>query len=460
MLYTADGGGSNKKAPINANVLAAQANAATAAAQAKAAQAAKDAAANALAKAAQEAAAAKAKAAGPPTIQKAQGPYIPGVSNNPAAKASGSGNVTANSTYFPPSTPAVKAAVPAPVKTSPVTVTPVTRPATTLGSQAPSANPLEGYGGGTSNYGPTPSVTPSGGGGSSSSVSTAAPYETDGVTPTMRTGQNMAALTGVMYDRDLFLNQMKNALNAKYANLGTEYERMRGSFLDDTAVAADQMMAGMRRGDQAATMSGLTAGSNTAAQLLAMQGISQDAAKGATELAQTQADLKFQAESDIATAEEKATQMYNELGLGLGALSRQELDSRVQSFGMKLAANSAEEVANIQALAAKYGADKSAAAQLGAAAQQAAATKSAAAMSAAAQAANAATGNTPSIDHLTALKSRGEITQAEYAKMMKQFYGLDVAKLGPTIEKSQPTIDLTNIGTVDWLKGMTPIEKR
>jgi hypothetical protein len=331
---------------------------------------------------------------------------------------------------------AAPAKVTAPVAPKPVTTT-VAKPVV---SSPVSSSPVVST--------PIQSSTPvqTGGGGGSVSVNTdgnpSAPYETSSSEhmPSMQSGASMGRHLGVVYDRNEFLRQMRGALEAKYSNLGIEYDRIRDGYHDDVGIAADQTMAQLRRGDQNATMSGVTAGSNTAQQLMALKGISQDAAKGATEIAQGQADLVYKKEADLADSEFKATQAYNELGLGLGALSRQELDSRVQGYGMQLASKSAEEVAQIAALAQKYQTDGQANATRYAANQSLAGMQAQAAATAASASAygqNNQQTKQMDVSEMVWLMENGHMSSDDFYAMMAKQFGMskpqaDAAKKATT----------------------------
>lgn len=155
--------------------------------------------------------------------------------------------------------------------------------------------------------------------------------------PTMRSGRSMADLLGVMYDHDLIKGLMTDAVNKKYANLDSEVRRSQDMYYDTIGAGADALLGSLRRGDRDAVRSGASSGTQAAAELSALLGVTNDSMQGATELTQAREDLVRNRETELSNVARDAMKHYNELGINLGQLSNSELNALVPAYASQVA---------------------------------------------------------------------------------------------------------------------------
>ena len=172
--------------------------------------------------------------------------------------------------------------------------------------------------------------------------------------PEMRSGQSMAELLGILYDRGTFEEIMGDAVKAQFANLDTEYGRTQADMNRHMASNTDMLLGTMRRGDRGAAMTGATRGSQMASELGALLAASDDHAQVATGVAQERGDLVHQREAALAGVPVDALKMYNDLGLNLGQLSASELGHNAVMYSGEYASLAGLEAALRQQLSQDY----------------------------------------------------------------------------------------------------------
>lgn len=298
----------------------------------------------------------------PVVTKPAQGPYIPGVSNNPAAINSATGaNVTTNRTFLPTPTASgdpgygtanggvVKATDNlAPTKIINGVVVPTAAGTGNSSAaknnvtivQKPTTAPVGTTGTGS---GATIDMSPGGGGGGR---------------PELMSGAELAKLLGTVYDRGEIEKSMTDAVAKQYANLDTEYGRTQDAYYDAVGGNANMLLDTLKRGDRQAAISGAGAGTQAATSLSALLGISKDNAQGATELAQGRSDLVTKREADMALAKNNALKTYNDLSTTLGERISSVHNANMVGYTGELGANASLSAAQIAAQAQNYAADQ------------------------------------------------------------------------------------------------------
>lgn len=239
-------------------------------------------------------------------LNRTQAPYVPGISDNPAIKGTtaeiyGQQNSddTPNKTFFPNSSG--------------------------NGFYGESSKNLGGSGGsGGSTFVPastTPEILSDSGISIADLMSSGPQLER----PTMRSGADMASHLGIVYDRALMENLMRDAVEKQYANLDSEYNRNQGLYYNNMNNLARSLSGAIRKGDMDAVRAGAAQGTNAATQLSALLGMSEQGSMGATELAALRGNLVNEREAALAKVAQDALKQYNDLGIQLGTLSNSEL---------------------------------------------------------------------------------------------------------------------------------------
>lgn len=295
-------------------------------------------------------------------LNKIQGPYIPGISDNPAALKSASGNVTTNKTFLPSTTPGKigyydskgKVVTPPPSTLAQTKIVTGGKTGPVVDTKAGAA--VKAAGGTTPTN--TEIITTPAAGGSSSGSSMVQLSNGDIVRPELWSGSGLADHLGIVYDRAEIEKAMVDAARAKYANLDNEFGRTQDAYYDSVAGNADMLLGTLRRGDRQAAISGASSGSQAATQLSALLGIGQQNAQGATELAQGRGDLVTKRETEIADAKNKALKDYNDLGLTLGERISSIYNADMVGYSADQASNASTIAAQLAKEASDYAANQ------------------------------------------------------------------------------------------------------
>lgn len=315
----------------------------------------------------------------PLVTKPAQGPYIPGVSNNPAAINSATGaNTTTNKTFVPAPTttgaPGITKANGAVVPVNNIDLNPNV-PGTILADTKINSGGRNGVvsdtkAGAAKNGGSAAGntnvtivqkpTTPVGGGSNTSLVTNESSGGGSGDTtrPELMSGKDLAKLLGTVYDRGEIEKYMTDAVSKQYANLDTEYGRTQDAYYDAVGGNANMLLDTLKRGDRQAAISGAGAGTQAATSLSALLGISKDNAQGATELAQGRSDLVTKREADLAAAKNTALKTYNDLSTTLGERISSVHNANMVGYTGELGANASLSAAQIAAKAQNYAADQ------------------------------------------------------------------------------------------------------
>lgn len=291
---------------------------------------------------------------------KATGPYIPGISDNPAALKSASGsNVTTNKTAFPATT---SQGLPGYYNSNGGVVEATKNLANTKivsdGRNGEVVLTNAGKKALQNNLDLLNGPAGSGGGYNTTESNTSAVTPSSVVRPELLSGPELAKQLGLVYDRSEIEKNMVDAIAAKYANLDTEFGRTQDAYYDSVASNADALLGTLKRGDRNAAISGASSGSQAATQLSAILGIGQQNAQGATELAQGRGDLVTKRETENAEAKVKALKDYNDLGLTLGERISSIYNADMVGYSADKAGEASTNSALIAKDASNYAADQ------------------------------------------------------------------------------------------------------
>lgn len=170
-----------------------------------------------------------------------------------------------------------------------------------------------------------------------------------------RSADELAALYGVMNDRDDIYNTLNQATEAKYRMWEQQTRALRDQQLTDYASQVSQMQNMQRQARQSSLRSGLSRGVSGAQEVLSQFYTQQQGNENQQYYQQQMGDIAAQKAGQKGADIYNAMAMSNELGMGLGNISTNQQTNEVQNRGNYLNYLGMHE----NAQATRYSADQS-----------------------------------------------------------------------------------------------------
>ena len=165
------------------------------------------------------------------------------------------------------------------------------------------------------------------------------PAYTDVTDPALKTASELADLFGLTYDKDAINKIFNDAVAQQFATRYLQQGVTENNYYDQMAALQNTSLDTLRQQQSQAIMNGASKGMQAANQLSAVLGTSQTAAQTASALAQTRGQLATEQGAAQAKAIQDAMSYYDQMGMGLGELSKQLYSYDVQQQAAQLGYN-------------------------------------------------------------------------------------------------------------------------
>lgn len=170
---------------------------------------------------------------------------------------------------------------------------------------------------------------------------------------------SLAAQYGnIDYDRQGIEDVFQKSVDATGAMKQKEYERSANQYYNRQAQSQNAYLGAMRKANAQAVSSGAARGMQSANELSALLGISQQTSLDNTTLAQDQRGLIDKLAADKAAATQKALEYANATKMGLGTLDANLYATDAQKYAAELGAKSQVDSANTAASAQEVAAQQ------------------------------------------------------------------------------------------------------